>query len=337
MRRDIKVDDQYGEWTVLTEPTKIKAIFYVEARCRCGTVKKVKKNNLLTGKSKSCGCIQRDQIGTLSKGKPSINAVTPEHKNISELMNSYKFHAKERNLTFDLTREEFSSLIEKNCFYCNAKPSNKRKVKDTFQMYNGIDRFDNNIGYKMTNCNPCCATCNKMKSNLDSSFFMEHVKNITNNNKINNNFNAKKLNAYHLRALASATLSHDIHTKVGALLINPKTGAVMAEGYNGFIRGAKDELLPTTRPEKYDYIIHAETNLLCNAVRSGVKTDDCIVYCTLSPCVKCIRMLWQAGISTFYFKDKYKDFEQSAEMLDLNIEAEQVEDHFLLTISPKNA
>lgn len=146
----------------------------------------------------------------------------------------------------------------------------------------------------------------------------------------------EKLKYYNLRAEATATLSHDAETKVGALLINPKTGVVMAEGYNGFVRGAPDDSLPRHRPDKYNYMIHAETNLLCNAVRSGVKTDDAIVYCTLSPCVHCIRMLWQAGISTIYFRDKYKDFEQSAAMLDLNINAEKVDDYYLLQVTPRS-
>jgi dCMP deaminase len=145
----------------------------------------------------------------------------------------------------------------------------------------------------------------------------------------------KKLTVCHSRALVIASQSHDIHTKVAALLIDPKTLAVMAEGYNGFIRGGPDDKLPTTRPEKYDYIVHAETNLLCNAVRSGVKTDGCIVYCTLSPCTKCIRMLWQAGISEFYFKDKYKDFEDSSSMLDLQIDCEQLEGFYYLKIKPR--
>jgi dCMP deaminase len=149
-------------------------------------------------------------------------------------------------------------------------------------------------------------------------------------------FSEKKLNAYQARVSAIASQSHDVHTKVGAILINPKTGAVMAEGYNGFIRGAQDKQLPTSRPQKYDYIIHAETNLICNAVRSGVQTDGAIVYCSLSPCVKCLRMLWQAGVSNFYFKEKYKDFEESNQMLDLFIEIEELDSgFFFMKIRPR--
>lgn len=144
----------------------------------------------------------------------------------------------------------------------------------------------------------------------------------------------RKLKYYHSIAEVVATLSHDIHTQVGALLINPKTGAIMAEGFNGFVRGAPDHLLPTSRPEKYKYIIHAETNLLCNALRSRVQADDAIVYCTISPCVNCIRTLWQAGVSTIYYKEKYKDFAESAAMLDLSLTEEKIGEFYLLTVNP---
>lgn len=133
-----------------------------------------------------------------------------------------------------------------------------------------------------------------------------------------------------------AERSHDSQTKVGAVLVNNESGAIMATGYNGFVRGALDTDLPSVRPDKYNYIIHAETNLICNAVRSGIKTDNAAVYCTLSPCVKCLRMLWQAGISDFYFRDKYKDFEDSINMMDLSVSVEKTDDGFyFMKIKPK--
>ena len=118
-----------------------------------------------------------------------------------------------------------------------------------------------------------------------------------------------KLENYYQRALVVASSSPDQETKVGALLIKRESGAVVADGFNGFCRNAPDIKLPKTRPEKYEYIIHAENNLICNAVRHGIQTDNCVVFCTLSPCVQCLRFLWQCGIKEFYFKDKYKDFD----------------------------
>ena len=36
--------------------------------------------------------------------------------------------------------------------------------------------------------------------------------------------------------------SHDVDTKVGAVLINNKSGAIIATGFNGFVRGANDSV-----------------------------------------------------------------------------------------------
>lgn len=147
----------------------------------------------------------------------------------------------------------------------------------------------------------------------------------------------KKLNYYHIRALATASASPDSQTKVGALLIHGKSGAVIAEGYNGFIRNADDENLPNTRPEKYDYIIHAEDNLLCNAVRHGVSADGCIIYCSLSPCIKCMRKLYQAGITEVYVKTFYGDFAENCSMKDLKLTVTTIGEFSRITLEPKRA
>lgn len=145
----------------------------------------------------------------------------------------------------------------------------------------------------------------------------------------------KKLKYYYDRAVATSSASPDPSTKVGALLIHGESGAVIAEGYNGFIRGADDDKLPTTRPEKYDYIIHAETNLLCNAVRHGISTNNCVLFCTISPCIKCMRMLYQAGIKEVYVKGFYSDYEQCSSMLDLNMCVTSLGDFSRIQMEPK--
>lgn len=145
----------------------------------------------------------------------------------------------------------------------------------------------------------------------------------------------KKLNYYHVRALATASASPDPSTKVGALLIHGDSGAVICEGYNGFIRGAEDHLIPTTRPEKYDYIIHAEMNLICNAVRHGISTDKCVLFCTISPCIKCMRAIYQTGITQVYVKGFYSDFEKCSSMADLTLMVTTLGEFSRIEIKPK--
>lgn len=150
------------------------------------------------------------------------------------------------------------------------------------------------------------------------------------------NITTKKLEAYDGMARAVASSSHDQETKVGAILIHPDTGAILSTGYNGFIRGADDNNLPKTRPDKYPYMVHAETNLIFNCARHGISTDRGILYCTLSPCVGCARSIWQAGIKEVYFKEKYRDFDKNCGMLDLQIMLNQRDDGFYhMTLEPK--
>jgi len=147
----------------------------------------------------------------------------------------------------------------------------------------------------------------------------------------------KKLESYYKQALAIADQSPDEQTKVAALLIKNKTGAVVSSGYNGFIRGGSDDVLPKTRPDKYKYIIHAEANLICNCAIHGISSDECFVFCTLSPCVNCSRLLYQSNIKQIYFKEMYRDFEKNKNMKDIDINIESIYDErfYLACLQPK--
>lgn len=131
--------------------------------------------------------------------------------------------------------------------------------------------------------------------------------------------NDKKLQNYLAQARVVAKNSPDSETKVGALLIKKDSGAVIASGYNGFIRGTCDHKLPTTRPDKYKYIVHSEQNLLYNCARHGINAEGCFVVLTLSPCKQCLRALWQSGIDLVYFIKEYRDFQEQIKMKDLKI------------------
>lgn len=113
--------------------------------------------------------------------------------------------------------------------------------------------------------------------------------------------------------------SHDPDTQVGCVLIKNSTGAIIATGYNGFIRGAPDSKLPTERPEKYQYIVHAEMNMIANCARLGISMDDCTLVSTLSPCISCTRMLWQCGITDIITDALYKDYPELDNMDDITI------------------
>lgn len=146
----------------------------------------------------------------------------------------------------------------------------------------------------------------------------------------------KKLDSYYRRALAVAEDSPDEQTKVGALLIHGESGAVIGSGYNGFVRNAPDEKLPKTRPEKYDYMVHAEANMIFNCAKHGITTNECFVFCTLSPCCSCMRALYQSGIYLVFFKDVYRDFTKNAGMKDLHLKISEIDGgYYACRIEPR--
>lgn len=145
----------------------------------------------------------------------------------------------------------------------------------------------------------------------------------------------KNLNSWYKQAVAIAEQSPDSQTKVGSLLIQKNTKSVISQGFNGFIRGGPDNCLPKTRPEKYEFMIHSEANLIYNCVLNGITTKDCIVFCTLSPCSNCIRSLVQCGIRTVYFKDKYRDFDNCLAMKDIAITEKKTGEFYKITMEAR--
>ncbi len=91
--------------------------------------------------------------------------------------------------------------------------------------------------------------------------------------------------------------SKEATTKVGALVIGP-TDDPRSTGYNGAVRGSSADVdwRINARPEKYNWISHAEENAICNAARSGAKLYNSIMFTTHFPCINCARLIVQSGI-----------------------------------------
>lgn len=121
-------------------------------------------------------------------------------------------------------------------------------------------------------------------------------------------------------AEAVSVRSQDEETKVGAILVKNDTGMIVGTGHNGFVRGAPDDLLPKVRPEKYKFMVHAEENLVAHCARNGIGIDNCKLIITLSPCQRCLRLMFQAGITEVICRDIYRD--HSIDMEDLKITEE---------------
>lgn len=90
--------------------------------------------------------------------------------------------------------------------------------------------------------------------------------------------------------------SPDKNTKHGAVIVD-EDNIPMGQGYNGFPRGGQEEY-PTTRPEKYAFVIHAERNAVLNSSR---RPKGCTLYVTGKPCSGCMKDIIQAGIKKVIF------------------------------------
>lgn len=108
-------------------------------------------------------------------------------------------------------------------------------------------------------------------------------------------------NKFLLEAVLWSRSSHDDETKCGCVIIKDKT--LLSSGYNGFIRDIDDTLFPTTRPEKYPFMTHAEQNAIYNCTRLGKSTLGATAYITGTPCDRCLQALYQCGIKEIIFTD----------------------------------
>lgn len=86
-KRETPVGEQYGRWTVLasapgrTEP-RGSLVTYWQCRCQCGTEREVNAQNILQGRSTSCGCRNREVTAVRVRAMASTHGMShsPEHR-----------------------------------------------------------------------------------------------------------------------------------------------------------------------------------------------------------------------------------------------------------------
>jgi len=93
-------------------------------------------------------------------------------------MKEYIKKAEKRGLEWNLTEKETYHLFLQDCHYCGKLPP------ITEGKCNGIDRYDNNVGYHLNNVVSACDMCNRMKGQLDFTDFLHMVEHIATYNGI---------------------------------------------------------------------------------------------------------------------------------------------------------
>jgi hypothetical protein len=180
----VHIGTSINRWTILSVRRLENGTSYFVAKCICGNERTPRVHHVLKGVSKSCGCyLEEGMAHRKPKGYAGLTSV----------LIGYKKNAETRGLTFELNRDQFKQIAEKDCFYCGEKPSNKcapyaysyknsklgleAKEHAAF-IYNGLDRIDNTLGYSSVNVVPCCKMCNYAKNNSNQKDFFDWVKRI---------------------------------------------------------------------------------------------------------------------------------------------------------------
>ena len=85
--------------------------------------------------------------------------------------------------------------------------------------------------------------------------------------------------------------------KVGALIV--KDGNIISFSYNGTPPSTNNNTQTNT-------VLHAEAQAIAKVARSNSSTVDATLYCTLSPCIDCAKLIYSAGIRRLVYRDNHK-------------------------------
>ena len=121
-----------------------------------------------------------------------------------------------------------------------------------------------------------------------------------------------------------STLSHCVRAKVGSVLV--KNGNIISMGYNGMPSGMEnccEDTLENGNLLTKSEVLHAESNALLKAAKMGLSTDGSTMYCTLSPCKDCAKLILQSGIKRVVYLELFSRDEGSVEFLSNFIKVEK--------------
>ena len=83
-----------------------------------------------------------------------------------------------------------------------------------------------------------------------------------------------------------------------------KDTRVVSSAWNGTLPG-QEHCTHTPGDGSCQAASHAEENAILYAARAGVSTLSATLYCTHSPCLRCARMIVQAGIQRVFWGNWY--------------------------------
>jgi len=133
--------------------------------------------NGIRGKVQRCvGCYEKLRKVEETRGYRDRNYLVENKANIDKYLASYIQGARNRNIAFELTKENFEDLVSMSCYYCAYYNENE---------VIGIDRINSKKHYTLDNCVACCKMCNFMKGTLSRNTFILQAHKIANKFPVN--------------------------------------------------------------------------------------------------------------------------------------------------------
>ncbi len=137
-------------------------------------------------------------------------------------------------------------------------------------------------------------------------------------------------------ALVMSKRSHCLSHRVAAVIT--KNDRIVSTGYNGTPSGCincdayfsnikyKDSEFKELHHEfAVRYEIHAEQNAIAEMAKNTVSSEGTTLYCTLSPCSQCAKLILAAGIKRVVYLEKYERDLSGIQLLEQsNVKVEQI-------------
>lgn len=148
-----------------------------ECRCICEKVIVTTSLALRKGHTTSCGCKRALNMRKVQEIRVhrQLTAKTDLEMATGRAFYEYRSTAKKLRRVFELSRIEFSTLVQCNCHYCGAAPFagfSPRSPSRSKVLLNGVDRINSKMGYVRGNVVPCCKHCNRAKLEMTDVEFI---------------------------------------------------------------------------------------------------------------------------------------------------------------------
>lgn len=165
-RKDL-TGQRFGKLVVLQDVGRRGGYVQWKCNCDCGNQSTVRSAHLLSGQTRSCGCL----LSPRKSNFPSAFGVA---------IREYQFSAQKRGYTWLLSDEQAFSLFMAPCYYCGNEPANIKRLTGSKRVFicNGIDRKNPIEGYSIENCVTCCKRCNLAKGAMAYNDFIDWIRTV---------------------------------------------------------------------------------------------------------------------------------------------------------------